>query len=86
MSYTDSLIGEMRRSLRSLCRFVKRVVRTGEYLATTPRLPRWLRWLFVFGLLPVPLFLDEAALVLAVAIMAVFYSAEFRAAWLNRSL
>lgn len=62
-------------------RWLGRVIATGKRLARDETVPRWLRWLFVFGLMPVPLFLDEIALIAAVATMALLYRDRLRAAW-----
>ena len=67
--------------LRRLGRFLARVARCGRALATDRRIPTWVRGLLVFGCLPIPLFLDEAALVLAVSILAVFYRPTLTKAW-----
>jgi hypothetical protein len=42
-------------------------------LARDPRIPRWLRWMFVFGCLPIPLFFDEVVLVIASGILYVVH-------------
>lgn len=45
------------------------VVRALRRLATDDRLPRPVRWLLVFGLLPIPGPVDEVALVLAALLL-----------------
>lgn len=67
--------------LSTLIEFTKRVIRTGKTLARDERIPNWLRWLFIFGVAPVPLFLDEVALVLAVGILAIAHRALLAEAW-----
>lgn len=62
-------------------RWLRRVIKCGKILARDSSIPGWLRWLFVFGVMPVPLCLDEIALVLAVGIMAVFYRNRLMLAW-----
>ena len=58
--------------MRAYLRLAKRLVRE-------PHLPRPLRWLLVFALLPIPGPVDEAALVLAALVIAVFYRPRFKA-------
>ena len=48
---------------------------------TDKRVPRPLRWLIGLGLLPVPGPFDEIVLVLAAAVLGVFYREPLRAAW-----
>jgi hypothetical protein len=43
--------------------------------------PRWIRWLFAFGLLPIPLFFDELALIVATGLMLLFHRTAVVAAW-----
>jgi len=50
-------------------------------LARDGRIPRPLRWLAAFGLLPLPGPLDEAALVLVGAVLWLFYRRTLREAW-----
>lgn len=69
------------RGIHSITRFCGRVVRTGKTIARSDDVPRWLRWLFVFGVMPIPLCLDEIALVVAVGLMLVLYRATLRSAW-----
>jgi len=61
--------------------FCRRVIRCGKAIARSSDVPRWLRWLFVFGVMPIPLCIDEAALVLAVALMLIAYRPALRRAW-----
>lgn len=60
---------------------MKRTLRAGKALVGDKRLPRWLLALLAFGVAPIPLFLDEIALLLAVAILAVGYRDVLRDAW-----
>jgi hypothetical protein len=62
---------------------VQHLLRAAKVLARDPGVPRWLRWLFVFGLLPIPLFFDELALVLATGIMLVFHRRRVMQAWVS---
>lgn len=59
----------------------RHLIRTANALARDPRIPRWLRWLFAFGLLPIPLFFDELALVVATAVMAALHQGTVREVW-----
>ena len=68
-------------ALRQLGRFVARVARCGRTLATDRTIPTWVRGLLVFGCLPIPLFLDEAALCVAVGLLAVAYRPLLISAW-----
>ena len=68
-------------ALRRLGRFLARVARCGQTLVTDRAIPGWVRELLVFGCLPIPLFLDEAALCVAVGILAVFYRSTLTKAW-----
>ena len=61
--------------------FVSRTVRAVMLLARDGRIPRPLRWLVVFGLLPVPGPFDEAVLLIAAGLLAVFYRDQMREAW-----
>jgi hypothetical protein len=61
--------------------FVRRVLRTARLLAEDSSIPGWLRWLFVFGLMPIPLFFDELALIVATAAMYVLHRDRVIRAW-----
>ena len=54
-------------------------LRVAKRLVKEPHLPRPLRWLLVFALLPIPGPIDEAALLLAALTIAVFYRPRFKA-------
>jgi hypothetical protein len=56
--------------------FVGRAVRAVRQLARDGRIPRSLKLLVVLGLLPVPGPFDEFVLLLAAAVLFVFYRAE----------
>lgn len=61
---------------------IRRTLRTARSLATDQRVPRWLRWLFLFGLLPIPVIpIDELALVVALGILATFHRDLVTDAW-----
>lgn len=62
--------------------FIARVLRTAHSLARDPRLPRWLRILFLIGCVQIPVLpFDEIALVLATAILAINHRPILRDAW-----
>lgn len=61
--------------------FLLRTARAVRILARDGLIPRPLRWLAVFGLLPLPGPFDEAILVVVAAILLVFYRARLRSAW-----
>jgi hypothetical protein len=52
-----------------------------KILAGDRRIPRPLRWLAVFGLLPIPGPLDEGVLLIVAGALAVFYPDRMREAW-----
>ena len=54
-------------------------LRVAKRLATEPHLPKPLRALLVFALLPIPGPIDELALFIAAVTIAVFYRPRFRA-------
>ena len=54
-------------------------LRVAKRLASEPHLPKPLRALIVFALLPIPGPVDELALFIAAATIAVFYRPRFRA-------
>jgi hypothetical protein len=56
-------------------------LRAVRRLATDGRIPLPLRWLAVAGLLPVPGPVDEAILLLAAALLALFYRDLMGEAW-----
>jgi hypothetical protein len=60
---------------------MRRVVRAARLVAREDRIPRPLRWLAAFGLLPIPGPLDEAVLLLVAGLLWGFYRDELNAAW-----
>lgn len=50
-----------------------RWIRLAKALAREKRLPRVLRWLLIFGLLPIPGPVDEIAALLALTVVVIFY-------------
>jgi hypothetical protein len=52
---------------------VRRHFRVAKALATDKSIPRWVRMLAVFGVLPIPGPVDDFALGLAALIIVVFY-------------
>ncbi|MBV9292902.1 MAG: hypothetical protein JO222_10680 [Frankiales bacterium] len=53
-------------------------VRIGKAVARDKRIPRPVRWLLVFGALPIPGPLDEAAVLIALGLIAVFWRPVLR--------
>jgi len=60
---------------------VSKTVRAVKILARDGKIPRPLRWLAVFGLLPVPGPVDEAVLLLVGGLLFAFYPDRMREAW-----
>jgi hypothetical protein len=60
---------------------MRRLLRAVKLLARDGRIPKPLRGLAAFGLLPIPGPVDEAALVLVGAVLWVFYRRTLREAW-----
>jgi hypothetical protein len=61
--------------------FLRRVVRVMKTVARDGRIPKPLRGLAAFGLLPIPGPFDELVLLLVAAILFVFYRAPLREGW-----
>jgi hypothetical protein len=61
--------------------FAGRAVRAVKQLARSGRIPRPLKLLVLIGLLPVPGPFDEVVLLLAAAILFLFYRGEMTRAW-----
>ena len=61
--------------------FFARTVQAGRILARDERVPRWLRWLVVLGLLPIPGPVDELVLLLAAPLLFLFARGPMRDAW-----
>jgi hypothetical protein len=64
---------------------VKRAVRAARLVARDGRIPRPLRGLAAFSLLPIPGPLDEAMLLLVAGVFWAFYRDELAAAWAQAS-
>ena len=60
---------------------MRRLIRALRIAARDQRIPRPIRALAAFGVLPVPGPLDEAVLLLIAPVLALFYRAELREAW-----
>jgi hypothetical protein len=61
--------------------FVSRAIRAVKILARDRKIPRPLRWLAVFGLLPIPGPFDEAVLLITAGLLFTFYPDRMREAW-----
>ena len=57
------------------------LIRTVKILAREGRIPRLLRGLAAFGVLPIPGPIDEAALLIVGALLWLFYRQPLRDAW-----
>jgi len=60
---------------------VRRLLRALKLAARDPRIPRPVRAVAAFGLLPIPGPLDEAVLLLIAPVLALFYRRELADAW-----
>jgi hypothetical protein len=67
--------------MRSLAAFLRRTANAVRIVLSHGGIPRPIRWLAAFGLLPIPGPFDEAVLLLVAAILFVFYRPELREAW-----
>ena len=61
--------------------FVRRTIRAVSIAATHTRIPRPLRWLACFGLLPIPGPFDEALLILVAVPLGLLYRGPLADAW-----
>jgi hypothetical protein len=61
--------------------FVRRTARAVRLVVGHDEIPRPIRWLAAFGLLPIPGPFDEAVLLFVALILFVFYRQELRQAW-----
>jgi hypothetical protein len=62
---------------------VRRLLRALKLAARDPRIPRPVRAVAAFGLLPIPGPLDEAVLLLIAPVLWLFYRGELREAWVE---
>jgi hypothetical protein len=60
---------------------LRRVIRAIRLLLRDERIPRPLRWLAAFALLPIPGPIDEAALLVLAPLLLVFRRQAMRDAW-----
>jgi hypothetical protein len=67
--------------MRSAAAFFKRTLRAVRLAATDKRIPRPLRALVAFGLLPIPGPFDEAVLLIAAVPLVLFYRGPLANAW-----
>jgi hypothetical protein len=67
--------------MRRVTRFLARTVRAVRLAAGDDRIPRPLRLLAGFGLLPIPGPVDEAVLLLVAVPLAAFYRRPLAEAW-----
>ena len=68
--------------MRAAGAFIVRTLRATKTLVRDGRIPKPLRWLAAFALLPIPGPVDEAVLLLLAPILFVFYRQFMREAWL----
>jgi hypothetical protein len=61
--------------------FLKRTAKAVRIVLGHGGIPRPIRWLAAFGLLPIPGPFDEIVLLLVALILFVFYRRELREAW-----
>jgi hypothetical protein len=61
--------------------FVKRTARAVRIVVGHDGIPRPIRWLAAFALLPIPGPFDEAVLLLVCLVLFVFYREELQDAW-----
>ena len=57
---------------------MRRHLRVAKALAQDPSIPRWLRWMLLFGLLPIPGPVDDLVVVVAAVILVTFYRHRIR--------
>lgn len=62
---------------------IARTLGATKLLARDGRIPKSLRWLAAFALLPIPGPVDEAVLLLLAAILFAFHRQPIREAWLQ---
>ena len=61
--------------------FLTRTLRATGILVRDRRIPRPLRWLAAFAVLPIPGPVDEAVLLLIAPLLWIFHREEMRSAW-----
>ena len=61
--------------------FVRHTARAVRIVVAHGEIPRPIRWLAAFGLLPIPGPVDEAVLLFVALILFLFYRRELRQAW-----
>jgi hypothetical protein len=66
-------------------RTARRAIQAITILARDRKIPRPLRWLAIFGLLPLPGPFDEAVLLIVAALLFTFYPDRMREAWRTAS-
>jgi hypothetical protein len=64
-----------------MARVARQAIRAAGLAAREERIPRPLRWLAVFGLLPIPGPVDEAAMLVVAGALWLFYREQLRDAW-----
>jgi len=69
--------------VRTALLLIARAIRATKLVARDGRIPKPLRWLAAFALLPIPGPVDEAVLVLLALILFVFHRPTMREAWLD---
>jgi hypothetical protein len=60
---------------------MRRILKALRIAARDERIPRWLRWVAGFGLLPIPGPVDELVLLAVAPVFALFYRAPLADAW-----
>jgi hypothetical protein len=69
--------------VRNVRRLIARTLRATALLARGGRIPKPLRWLAAFALLPIPGPVDEAVLLVLAPILFAFHRQPMREAWLE---
>ena len=63
-----------------------RIFKAAKILARENRLPRWLKGLAAFAVLPIPGPVDEVVLFIVAGILAIFYRPLLKEAWESSKL
>ena len=71
----------LRHYSEAMSSFVGRILGAIKLLARDNRIPKPLRWIAGFGLLPIPGPIDEAVLLLLAPLFLAFYREPLREAW-----